>query len=127
MDLHVLETLVRDGLSGLDLEAKGLSDDGDHIVRVSDQTADPPRLLAVITDHRTDHFSLRVDGYVFHETEWPEAHQVSLVGNLVRILRAYLRGEGSNGQSKPPLGLGRVRQTYTIELDGRSWTGENRQ
>lgn len=120
MELHVLEKLVWDGLAGLDLTVEGLSDGGDHIVRINNELAEPPCVVALITDHRTDHFSLRVDGYVFHETEWPGAHQVLLVGDLVKVLRAYLQGKGTVGQSRSLLGLGRLRQTYTIALDGRS-------
>jgi len=123
----MLETLVREGLAGCDLEAEGQLEDGDPVVRVIGGATQPPRLVAVITDHRTDHFSLRIDGFTFHEVEWPAAHQALLIDDFCKIITAYLRGEGSAGESKPLLGfLGRVRPTYSVSIDGRTWTGEAR-
>jgi hypothetical protein len=125
VELHLPEALVREGIAELDLHIEGQLEDGDPTVRIIDQAAQPPRLVAVVTDHRTDHFSLRLEGYTFHDVEWPEAHQALLVSDFCKIVAGYLRGEGTVGEIRRLLGfLDRVHPYLLTrnrwqDLDGR--------
>ena len=122
MELQVLQTLASESLTELGLEIEGHFVDGDPAVDIVDPIAQPPRLVAVITDHRTDRFSLRLAGYTFQDFAWEPADQRVVVGDYCKIVAGYLRGEGTYGVTPPLFGfLGRVRPTYSIVIDGTNY------
>ncbi len=65
----MLEALVRQGLAQLDLQTSG-SWKTTTSPFASSTFFKPAGVVAVITDDRTDHFSLRLDpSYAFHDVE----------------------------------------------------------
>ena len=119
MDLLELQELVSGHLAALDLQIDGWLVDGDPTVQVVDPARQPPHLLAVITDHRTDRFSLRLGDYVFQDFAYDPTDQTQLVSSFSKIVAGFLRGEGTYGTTRPLFGfLGKIRQTYSINIDG---------
>ena len=128
MDLPAIEALVSERLAALDLQVSGRLIDGDPTVQVVDSARQPPQLLAVISDHRTDRFSLRLGDLEFQDFAYQPADQALLVGSFCEIVAGYLRGEGTYGRTRPLLGfIVKGHQTYSIEIGGVFFTAIKRE